>query len=142
MKKIILTLTATLALTTSAFAQGAPGWGFLNNWDFNEDGQVTLEEATERRGDIFLTFDDNEDGILNADEYAGFDNARAIDQEGKTPPINTGRQGATGMTLEFNDIDGDGQISREEFISRTAAWIALLDSNADGVVTSADFVRP
>ncbi len=142
MKKIILTLTATLALTTSAFAQGTPGSGFLASWDLDEDGQVTLEEATERRGDIFLTFDANEDGILNADEYADFDAARAADQEGKRVKGNAGGSAAAGMTLEFNDLDNDGQVSREEFISRTAAWIALLDSNADGVVTSTDFVRP
>lgn len=142
MKITMLALTATLALTTNAFAQGVPGSGFLAGWDYDQDGQVTLEEATERRGDIFITFDSNEDGILSADEYADFDAARAADQEGKGTSGNGGRKNAVGMTLEFNDSDGDGQVSREEFLLGTAAWIALLDSNADGVVTLADFGRP
>jgi Ca2+-binding EF-hand superfamily protein len=45
------------------------------------------------------------------------------------------------MTLEFNDADGNGEITMEEFTGNSEAWFALLDRNADGVVTTADFGR-
>ena len=146
MKKIILALTATTILATAAFASGGnPGQGFLENWDYDLDGQVTVEEAAERRGDIFYTFDENEDDILTAEEYLYFDEARALDHEGEDQGQagkgNPERKAAVGMTLEFNDVDGDGQVTREEFVTQTAAWIALIDRNGDGIVTTDDFGR-
>jgi Ca2+-binding EF-hand superfamily protein len=46
-----------------------------------------------------------------------------------------------GMMRGFNDADGDGMVSREEFTSRTADWLAMMDRDGDGQVTAADFGR-
>lgn len=136
---------AALVLSASALAaqQGTPGLHFIENWDIDGDGQVTLAEATERRGDVFVSFDADDNGSLSADEYVLFDEARTNDMQ-----ANAGAQGApnkalqeavAGMSLSFNDADGDGAVSEAEFIDGTAAWITRMDRNADGVVTSADF---
>ncbi len=137
-------LTA-LVLATSAFAANAqqPGSHFVNAWDENGDGKVTLAEATERRGDVFATFDENEDGYLSAEEYSMFDEARANDQknhkDGKNKGKGKGRH--EGMQMAYNDVDKDGRVSLEEFTTQTAGWFAMMDRNGDGVVTTADFGR-
>ena len=145
MKRILL-LTAAIALGSAAYAQqGNPGGHFIENWDMNEDGQVTLAEATEKRGDIFTTFDENDDGVLSTDDYAMFDEARANDHEamadgGMGQGGGQDREGQ-GMSMEFNDVDGDGQVSRDEFMARTSDWFANMDRNGDGTITTADFGR-
>lgn len=121
-------------------ADGVPGSHFIENWDLNEDGKVTLDEAVERRGDVFYSFDANEDDLLQPEEYDMFDQARAADMEGQ--PDHAGgamKQADGGMTRAFNDIDGDGLVSRDEFIARTADWIAMMDADGDGTVTLADW---
>lgn len=149
MKRILL-LTAAIALGTAAYAQqGNPGGHFIENWDTNEDGQVTLIEATERRSDIFLTFDEDDDGFLSSSDYAMFDEARANDRasmkeagqgQGRGQGHGQGGEGQ-GMTMDFNDVNGDGQVSRDEFMARTEDWYAQMDRNGDGTVTTADFGR-
>ncbi len=170
MMKSTLTFAAlTLALSGGAFAkQGNPGAHFMHNWDQDGDGIVSLDEAQTKRGDLFTTFDADEDGKLTPEEYAAFDEMRAADQEamreemgemagggmghgkgmgqgkgmskgmGKGP----GMMGAEGgMMRGFNDADGDGFVSREEFVERTADWFAMMDRDEDGNVTEDDFSR-
>lgn len=82
MTKLFTLTAAALLIGTTAFAEETgPGSHFVTNWDLDSNGSVSIEEATERRGDIFTTFDANEDGKLDAEEYATFDAARAADQE-------------------------------------------------------------
>jgi len=139
---LIATATATM-LTTSAFAGGTPGAGFLENWDADANGAVTLAEVTEKRENIFYTFDESGDGVLTSEEYVAFDEARAADQENESRGNGGGGHGkaSVGMTLEFNDVDGNGEVTLEEFLGNSEAWFAILDRNADGVVTTADFGR-
>lgn len=43
--------------------------------------------------------------------------------------------------LDHADKDGDGRISRDEFIAARAATFAKFDRNGDGVITRDDFKR-
>lgn len=155
--------TATVLLTSTAFAEGTgPGAHFIANWDQDGDGVVTLEEATTKRGDVFTAFDADEDGKLSADEYAMFDEMRAADQaqmqeemgagmgqgkgngngkgKGKGHGMGMGMGGEEGgMQRGFNDADGDGFVTREEFMAKTPDWIAMMDRNGDGKVMADDF---
>jgi hypothetical protein len=140
MKKILF---AALIVAAPAFAQNnVPGQHFVENWDLDQDGAVTVAEATERRGDVFYSFDHNEDGFLDAEEYGYFDEARALDME-NMPGHGHGQgavqQAADGMAMQANDLDGDGLVSRDEFVGSAAAWVATMDRTGDGVVTTADF---
>lgn len=142
MKKT-LTLAAVIALasTMTAAAEGAPGAHFIENWDMNEDGSVSLADLEEKRGDVFTMFDQDENDMLDAEEYALFDETRAADMENNAGE-HAGqalRPAQKGMQMAFNDTNGDGLVSREEFLSHTAAWLDLMDRDADGVITAADF---
>ncbi|MDQ2091969.1 EF-hand domain-containing protein [Marimonas arenosa] len=141
MIRIALTV-AVISLGVMAQAQqGQPGAHFVEMWDLDGDGAVTLAEATERRGDIFTTFDENEDDILSAGEHDLFDEARAADMQANGLGRGQGRNSpANGMLREVTDADGDGAVSRDEFMSAVPGWFAGLDRDSDGVVTPADFV--
>lgn len=136
-----IVLAATMALP--AFAQqAAPGGHFIENWDMNEDGQVTVEEATQKRDEIFTMFDQDENGSLDTAEYDMFDETRQIDMN-----ENAGAKGARmgklsqAMQREFNDTDKDGQVTRQEFLSGVTPWFDQMDRDKDQVITSQDF-RP
>lgn len=121
-------------------AQDAPGAHFIENWDLNADRTVTLAELTQKRGDVFYTFDADENGYLDRDEYSYFDEARAADMEGQDAHTK-GKMGRVqeGMLLNFNDSDGDGQVSETEFLSKAVDWLTIIDRDGSGDVTSADF---
>ncbi len=136
-------LTTALLLSLSAataFAEGQPGGHFLENWDQNGDGTVTLAELQEKRGDVFYTFDADDNGLLDAEEYAMFDAARANDMEGQgSHARGQMKHVQEGMTLAFNDADGDGIVSRDEFIAKAADWLALIDRDGSADLSAADF---
>lgn len=141
--KLPLILAAALTAMTAVSAQAGekPGAHFVENWDMNEDGVVSLEDLSEKRGDVFYMFDENEDGYLDSAEYVLFDETRAADAAANGGNHGKGqmKRMQTGMTLAFNDVDGDGKVSLDEFLSRTAAWLDMADRNGDGVISTADF---
>lgn len=162
MKHTTPLLALALLLGTAAYAENmTPGAHFLQNWDQDGNGIVSLEEATTKRNDLFTSFDADEDGKLSAEEYSAFDDMRTADQEmmreemgagmgqgqgmghgkghGMGMGIGKGTPEEGGMMRGFNDTDGDGMVSREEFTSRTADWLAMMDHDGDGQVTAADF---
>lgn len=175
MRRLAFSLGLLAALPLAAQAQGF-GPQFMTNWDLDENGQVTLDEVLERRGDLFYMFDADEDGRLNDEEYATFDETRALDREmhledyGMTPgqaarqAAPKGPQGGRGqgmgqgmgpgnamgmaagidtvqrsMTRLSNDLNGDGTVTRDEFVTNGRQWFARMDRNRDGVVSLADF---
>lgn len=140
----LLPIAAALIIGTTAFAQqGQPGAHFIENWDMNEDGQVTLDEAREKRGELFYMFDQDENGLLNDSEYDLFDETRRADMDTNAGGHKKGQMRGVdkGMMRDFNDIDGDGQVSKEEFQARAEAWFTNMDRTGDGVVTRDDFGR-
>lgn len=139
--KRTLSILVLICVTASASAQeGHPGAHFVQNWDLDGDGAVTVAEAIERRGYVFLSFDEDENGYLDAGEYAVFDEARARDMENQGGYGKAAMQSAAaGMTMDANDTDGDGRVSAAEFTGNAAAWIAGMDRDGDGQVTTADF---
>ena len=137
-----LSLLAAVAILSPlpAMADETPGAHFIENWDLNFDGVVSAAEIVERRGDIFYMFDQDEDGILSQEEYVLFDETRAADRENNASEHGKGAgRMQVGLTLEFNDINFDGKVSKEEFIERSMSWLSEVDRNNDNAITLADF---
>lgn len=145
--RILVPAFVALALPLSggaAVAQaGVPGGHFIENWDLDADGVVTLEEAETKRGELVRMFDFDEDQVLNAEEYALFDETRRADMDLNAGGVAKGPMFLVeqGLTLEYGDVNGDGQVSMDEFVGRTVDWFATMDGNGDGVIGPEDF-RP
>lgn len=82
---ILSATVLALALPLAASAV-TPGENFLTNWDYDGDGQVTLEEVLERRGDLFDGFDADENGFLSAEELADHNAMRDAMQDSQDRP--------------------------------------------------------
>ncbi|MEP3048877.1 MAG: EF-hand domain-containing protein [Roseibium sp.] len=141
--KRLCTLAAMSCLlaTSTVMAAEGPGAHFIENWDLDSNGKVTIEEARERRSDVFASFDADDNGFLDKEEYKVFDAAREADRAENEPKgMGKRRQSpASLMGLDINDIDGDGKVSEGEFLENSASWIEMIDRNDDGVVTVEDF---
>lgn len=136
--RILPGLLVALLAGPIAAQQEAPGVHFLDQWDADGDGTVTLEEAREKRADIFYMFDADEDGTLTGAEYDSFDATRAADMASQGPGHGMGPADQA-MARRFTDLDGDGTVTEAEFLAGTEAWLARMDRDADGRVTVGDF---
>lgn len=108
---------------------------------------MPVDEPTERRTDIFTTFDADENDLLSDEEYDLFDAARVNDME--TMAAENGGPGGGGMigysrSMEraVSDLDGDGRVTRAEFVDGTSVWFTLRDGDRDGVITVKGVGRP
>lgn len=138
---LTLALSATPVLAANhGQGGGMPGAHFIENWDLDEDGQITLAEVIEKREDLFYAFDSDENGVLDAEEHDMFDEVRATDLAENGQGMGQGRDNpANGMLREVTDANGDGLVSHQEFMEAVPDWFARMDRNGDGVVTTDDF---
>lgn len=112
----------------------------MNNWDLDGNGTATIEELREMRSSVFLSFDSNENGTLDAEEYVMFDEARQNDVNNYEGAQRAQMQKvADRMSQPLSDLDKDGKVTREEFLAGAHTWFAELDKNADGGITLHDF---
>jgi len=95
--------------------------------DANEDGAVTREEYDASRAARFNALDANDDGQLTRAEM------RAGREEHSR---RGGRRGA--YRFEGADVDGDGNVSRDEFLARPIRMFERLDTNDDGIINTAE----
>jgi len=88
--------------------------------DANGDGQITKAEAEAYKGAKFDELDKNGDGVLSADE-----------RPGRKAGAKAGRQGR----MPKADADGDGTVSKAEFIAGAGRWFERLDVDGDEVLS-------
>jgi Ca2+-binding EF-hand superfamily protein len=126
-------LTASLAVAQAA-GPGQTLAMFMEIWDLDQDGKVTLDEARERRGETFYTLDTDDDGYLDAEEFVV-----TVQSQG----AGTGEQSRTARAerkaMRLVDSDRDYLVSRAEFVNAGSFWLDSIDRDGNGVVTEADF---
>lgn len=109
--------TAALLLFSSslALAQARAG-AMLENADADHDGKVTRQEFTNARAEQFAKLDRNGDGVVD-DSDAG------------------GRAGKRGAALRARlDANGDGKLTKEEFVNGPTPMFEQFDANRDDVL--------
>lgn len=146
-------ICAPVIASASGNGTGQPGAQFLIEWDRSGTGSVSLGDMQTRRAEIFEMFDLNGDGVIDADEAANMAQTVAGKEENKgradAKPGKGQAQGGMGpgrvihdaMSFAFNDSNGDGVITKDEFVAATVQVFAALDRNRDGALTMADFGR-
>jgi len=117
--------TATVLLLSSCvvLAQGREGPA-LEQADADHDGKVTKQEYVDARAAQFSRMDRNGDGFIDeADSRAG-GNER-------------GQRAAKALRGRI-DSNGDGKISKEEFVNAPTMLFDKFDANKDGVLDATE----
>lgn len=100
MRSTVFTLPVLIAMgfALPALAQAEdPGPHFMEQWDGNADGKVTLEEARTKRGEVFFMFDSDNDKTLSAEEWALVEDHMQAEMESKAGGAMAGQGQGQGM---------------------------------------------
>jgi len=98
----------------------------LTALDTNHDGSISRAEFEAGAKARFADADTNHDGVLSIAEMA--DSPRVLEHN----------QQFAEWKLKTMDTNGDGQVSRDEYLAEAKQRFAQMDRNGDGVLTADD----
>lgn len=121
MKMLILPVTwlAMIAATGAQAASRTPG-AALDKADTNHDGYVTRDEFAASRAAQFQRLDRNHDGVVTLSEFPRL--ARSDRPKAR----------ALKAMIAHADRDGDGRVTRAEFVDGPAPLFGRADHDHDG----------
>lgn len=128
-----LLILGGLALTAPALAQPVPqqGPGGMMRDPFGE-ATILRAQAEAQASDRFAKLDTNADGALSPEELA------AARPAGANPPTS-GRPGrGAGRMARMMDANGDGKITKDEFLRGSLRRFDMMDADHDGKLTKAE----
>jgi len=121
MSRSFISATLLVLLSTPALAQ-MRGEGVFERSDLNNDGTVTREEFIAARADHFAKLDRNSDGYIDSNDVPKRLAARRQQQGG-----------GDFMASQF-DANGDGKVSKEEFINGPTLAFDRADKDKNNVL--------
>jgi len=119
----ILTAAALLSLLSAplmAQMMRPGGEGMFERADANDDGSVTKAEFIAARGEQFAKFDRNSDGYLDSNDVP------------KRLAARRQQNGGGDLLMSQFDADGDGKVTKEEFVNGPTMIFDRADADADG----------
>lgn len=138
--RILFSASALVLLTSPGWAQAGPA-AMFDRFDANSDGAITYEEVQAWRTRFFDAADTDENGFVTRAELDAAQaeaQARAqaeAEQQGVERRRGGLRRGRQADPIMRHDSDGDGQLSRTEFVDAPFAALERFDSNEDGQLT-------
>jgi Ca2+-binding EF-hand superfamily protein len=117
--------TAAVLLLSSCvvLAQGREG-SALEQADANHDGKITKQEYIDARATQFARMDRNGDGFIDA-------------ADSREDASERGQRTAAALRGRI-DSNGDGKISKEEFVNAPTMLFDKFDANKDGVLDATE----
>jgi hypothetical protein len=139
---IALFLSTSLALAddmvsfaTGGYASGLRTASQMNEIDTDHDGNITKAEWLAYQNKVFDVLDTNHDGTLNAKKFLG--------PSTELVTFATGGYAHGLQTREMMhkiDVDGDGEISRQEWIDYQTQIFDMMDKDKKSVIESPEFL--
>ena len=125
---MVRTLSAAILLSllsTASLAQmRGGGEGIFERADVNKDGSVTRDEFLAARAEQFGKFDRNSDGYIDSSDVPKRLAQRRAQNGG----------GGGEMLKEQFDSNGDGKVSKEEFVNGPTMLFDRADTDGNGVL--------
>lgn len=122
-------------------AQSGGGRGMMERFqmlDADTNGQISASEAAEWHETVFLTMDADEDRRLDHKEYMSVQFGRGADPSQRGPRYAE-RQAQKDARFTEMDADGDGYVTRDQFLANGQRRFAAADADKSGSVSMAEF---
>lgn len=123
-------------------AQGGGGQGMAERFqalDTDADGRLSAAEAAEWRETVFVTMDADDDNRLSLEEYMTVQLGQGADPDQRGPRYEE-RQAEKEAAFVEMDEDGDGFVTREQFLAGGEQNFSDADADGDGYVTLPEFI--
>jgi Ca2+-binding EF-hand superfamily protein len=121
MSRTFVSAALLILLSTPAMAQ-MRGEGIFDRADANKDGSVTREEFIAARAGQFAKLDRNSDGYIDSNDVP------------KRLAARRKQQGGGDFMVGQFDANGDGKVSKEEFVNGPTLAFDRADTNKDNVI--------
>jgi hypothetical protein len=121
---------------TAQQGQGAMMRERFDSIDENGDGSIDAAEAAAWHDLVFAAMDENDDGALTLEEFMAL---RMGGGAGMNSLRQQARQEQKAARFPEMDADGDGILSRQEFMSGGESHLLAADGDGDGLVSFEEF---